>query len=111
MIEFGKYDRKCKFKTLGNASDGAGGFLPTETVVLETFCRAVQMRGGNNIEVAQLGLPKTYQIGIQYRSGFNPDVNVILEYDGFDHTIKGVELNAERQRKEWILTLIRGNEH
>ena len=108
MINFGLYDRKCKFKTLGPVSDEAGGYIPTETVVFDTFCRAIQMKGGNSLEQAQLGLPKTYQIAIQYRSGFNPDVNVVLEYDGYDHMIKSVVLNDERQRKEYILTLVRG---
>lgn len=110
MIDFGKYDRKCKFVNLGSQSDGYGGFTPVKTTVLDTFCRAIQMSGSNNIEQAQLGLPKTYQIGVQYRSGFNPDVNVVVEYDGFDHIIKSVELNQERMRREWILTLVR-NEH
>jgi hypothetical protein len=65
------------------------------------------MSGGNSIEVFQLGLPKTYQIGIMYRAGFNPGVNAIVEYDGFDHTIKAVVMNEERMRKEWVLTLVR----
>lgn len=110
MINFGQYDRKCKFKTLGTVSDEAGGYIPTETVVLDTFCRAIQMKGGNSLEQAQLGLPKTYQIAIQYRASFSLDVNVVLEYDGYDHMIKSVVLNDERQRKEYILTLIRGLE-
>jgi SPP1 family predicted phage head-tail adaptor len=109
MINFGKYDRKCKFFSLGTTSDGYGGNIPQRILLLDTFCRAVQMSGNSNIEVAQLGLPKTYQIGIMYRTGFNPGVNAIVEYDGFDHTIKAVVLNEERQRKEWILTLVRSD--
>ena len=107
MIQFGKYDRKCKFVNLGAVEDGAGGYIPERNTFLETFCRTVQMSGSNDLEQAQLGLPKTYKLAIQYRSGFEPDVNVILEYDGFDHMIKSVELNAERQRKEWIMTIVR----
>jgi len=110
MTNFGKYDRKCKFKTLGTVSDEAGGYIPNYTTVLETFCRAVQIKGSNTLEAAQLGLPKTYQIAIQYRVGFNPDVNVVLEYDGYDHMIKSVVLNGERMRQEYILTLVRGQE-
>jgi len=109
MINFGKYDRKVQFIDLQTVSDGAGGFIPTQTTVLDTFARAVQMSGSSNIEVAQLGLPKTYKIGVQYRSGFSPSVNVRVQYDGFDHMIKSVELNNERQRKEWIITLVRNN--
>lgn len=110
MIDFGKYDRKCQFIELGQVSDGYQGFTPNRTTILSTFCRVVQLSGSNNIEQAQLGLPKTYKIAIQYRAGFNPGVNVILHYDGFDHTIKSVVLNSERTRKEWILTIVR-NEH
>jgi SPP1 family predicted phage head-tail adaptor len=107
MIDFGKYDRKCKFYSLGTTSDGYGGNVPQRILLLETFCRVVQISGGNSIEVAQLGLPKTFQIGIQYRAGFNPGVNAIVEYDGHDHTIKAVVTNEERMRKEWVLTLVR----
>ena len=107
MTDFGKYDRKCKFVSLGQTPDGFGGFVPARSTILQTFCRVVQMSGTNNIEAAQLGLPKTYQIGIQYREGFSPGVNVILAYDGNDHTIKSVVLNEERKRSEWILTLVR----
>jgi hypothetical protein len=67
------------------------------------------MSGSQNIEVAQLGLPKTYKIAIQFRKSFRPSVKVRVQYDGFDHMIKSVELNNERQRKEWIITLVRNN--
>lgn len=110
MINFGSYDRKLKFKSLGSDPDGYGGSIPVETVILETFCRVVQMSSSENIEQAQLGLPKTYQVGVQYRAGFNPGVNAVVEYDGHDHIIKSVVIKAERMRKEWILTLVR-NEH
>lgn len=110
MIDFGKYDRKCKFKNLGANGDGYGGYIPVDTVALDTFCRSIQISGSNNIEQAQLGLPKTYRIGVQYRANFTPDTGLVVEYDGFDHKINGVELNGERQRMEWIITMIR-NEH
>ena len=110
MIDFGKYDRRCKFFSLGSEGDGYGGNIPTKSLILATYCRAVQMSGGSNIEVAQLGLPKTFRVGVQQRAGFIPSVSMIVEYDGFDHKISGVETKDERQGREWILTLVR-NEH
>jgi SPP1 family predicted phage head-tail adaptor len=107
MIDFGKYDRRCKFISLGAVSDGAGGFLPSETVELETFCRVIQLSGTSNIEQAQLGLPKTYTLGIQYRNGFEPNTSLMIDYDGNRHKITGVDLNSERQRKEWVITMVR----
>ncbi|MGL4497512.1 MAG: hypothetical protein ACRCU2_00490 [Planktothrix sp.] len=90
--------------------DTYAGTIPGRTLILSTFCRAVQMSGGSNIEVAQLGLPKTYRIGVQQRKGFTPGVNMVVEYDGFDHKISSIEVKDERQGREWILTLVR-NEH
>lgn len=110
MIDFGKYDAKCTFKNLGANGDGYGGFVPVDTVVLTTFCRALQVSGSSNIEQAQLGLPKTYTIGVQYRANFTPDTKLRVTYDGFDHKITGVELKNERQRREWVITMVR-NEH
>ena len=107
MIDFGKYDRKIKFINLGTVSDGSGGFIPTPTIQLETFARVEQMKGNNNLEQAQLGLPQTYKVGVQFRDGFFPNVSQIIQYDGYDHKILSVEVKNERMRKEFIITMVR----
>jgi SPP1 family predicted phage head-tail adaptor len=108
MINFGKYDRKIVFKTFGNSPDGYGGIDPVFVYVLMTFARAIQDRGTNRLEAGVLELPKTYTFGVQYRANFEPNTNYTIEYDGYNHTILGVRLNQERQRKEWIITTEKG---
>jgi len=109
MIDFGKYDKKISFQTYQDVEDGFGGSTPTYSVILLTFARTLQMGSSNNLESLQLTLPKTYKVGIMYRNGFNPDERYQILYDGFLHTLTGVELNKERQRKEWIITMVRGD--
>jgi len=106
MINFGRYDRKCSFINFGSDPDGFGGFIPTENLVLSTFCRSIQIRGGSNIESLQLEFPNTYKIGVQVRYGFTPSVEMQIQYNGFNHKITGVFLSSERQYKEWEITMI-----
>jgi hypothetical protein len=107
MINFGKYDQKCSFINFGSSPDGFGGSIPTESLVLSTFCRAIQIRGGSDIESLQLQLPNTYRIGVQVRSGFTPSEIYQIQYKGFNHKITGISLSDARQFKEWIITMIR----
>ena len=105
MINFGKYSEKVFFISFGSTSDGAGGFIPTETIESFTFARIYQSKGGNDIESLQLELPKTYVMGIQWRSGFEPNESMQVAYRSYFHKIVGVFLNDERNRREWIVTI------
>tara|TARA_R110000772_G_scaffold145504_1_gene255491 strand:+ start:32100 stop:32495 length:396 start_codon:yes stop_codon:yes gene_type:complete len=110
MIQFGKYDQKVTFVSMGTTSDGYGGYVPTEADVLTTFARVKQMKGGNDLEAAQLELPKTYILGIQYRAGFTPNEALIVKYRDILHTIKSVEIRTERMQREWIITMVKSGE-
>lgn len=107
MIQFGKYDQRVSFVTMGQIPDGFGGYVPNEQIILETFARAVQIRGSNDLESAQLELPKTFIIGVQQRTGFRPNQSFQVRYRGYLHVIKGIEQRDERYRKEHIITLVR----
>lgn len=107
MINFGKYDQKVSFVTLGKVADGYGGFTPAETIALTTFANVRQLKGSNDLEAAQMGLPKTYRIGVQHRSGFEPNVTMQITYRGVAHVIKSVEESVERNTREWIITAVR----
>jgi len=109
MINFGKYTERVSFITNGQSPDGYGGFVPTPTVEATTSARLIQSRGSNSIESLQLKLPKTYIMGIQWRSGFEPQESQQVVYRDELHEINGVVLNDERNRKEWIVTLIKTN--
>lgn len=107
MINFGKYDQKVIFQSLGQVEDGYGGYIPTYTTVLSTFARSIQVKGSNDLESAQLELPKTYKFGVQVRSGFVPNESMQISYKGFQHVIKGIEVREERNSREWIITAVR----
>ena len=110
MINFGSYCERVKFRSFGQASDGYGGTIPVFEDVLSTNARIIQVGKGRDLESLQIKFPKTYTLGIQWRSNFEPDPSMMVEYKGFIHAITGVQLNEERMRREWIITIVRGED-
>jgi SPP1 family predicted phage head-tail adaptor len=106
-INFGSYDQSITFGNFSSTDDGYGGALIAWTPVLTTFARIMQVSGGNRVEALQLTLPRTYQMGIQWRSTFQPDESMQVLYRGAYHKINAVELMDERMTKEYIITMIR----
>ena len=107
MIKFGKYDRKISFISFSDIDDGYSGSYPLPIIVLSTLSNVSQLRGSSSLESAQLELPKTYVFKVQFRLGFNPDESMQVLYQGITHVIKGIEIHAERNTREWIITAIR----
>lgn len=107
MINFGQYDRKIQFIQFGTTDDGYSGTAPTETTLLSTLAAIKQFKGTSDTEQAQLQLPKTFTIKVQWRSGFVPTVAMQIKYEGFNHVIKGVIEETERNMREWIITAVR----
>lgn len=107
MIQFGKYDRKISFISFSDIDDGYSGSYPLPIIVLSTLSNVSQLRGSSSLESAQLELPKTYVFKVQYRSGFNPNESMQIFYQGITHVIKGIEIQSQRNTREWIITAIR----
>ena len=107
MIQFGKYDRKISFISFLDVDDGYSGTYPLPVSVLDTLSNVSQIKGSNDLESAQLELPKTYTFKVQYRSAFEPTQEMQISYDGVIHVIKGVEVHKERNTREWIITAVR----
>ena len=107
MIQFGKYDRKISFISFSDIDDGYSGSYPLPVIVLSTLSNVSQLRGSSSLESAQLELPKTYVFKVQYRSGFNPNESMQILYQGITHVIKGIEIQDQRNTREWIITAIR----
>lgn len=107
MIQFGKYDRKISFISFSDIDDGYSGSYPLPIIVLSTLSNVSQLRGSSSLESAQLELPKTYVFKVQFRLGFNPDQSMQILYQGITHVIKGIEIYAQRNTREWIITAIR----
>jgi len=107
MIRFGQYTRKVTFISYGDNQDGYGGSNPIVENILETFADVKQLRGSNDLEAAQLELPKTYLCRVQARSGFEPNTSMQILYDDLVHVIKGVTQKTERNRMEYLITMVR----
>ena len=107
MISFGSYDQSITFVNFQNISDGYGGSVPTAVNVLTTFASIKQVRGGMDIESAQMTLPRSYNSKIQWRSTFQPDETMQVLYKGAYHKITGITLQYERMTSEYSFTMVR----
>jgi SPP1 family predicted phage head-tail adaptor len=106
MINFGKYDQKVEFVTFSPVTDGAGGTIISPSTSLSTFASVKQTRGGNALEAGEMVLPNTYQIAIQHRVSFIPSENYQVYYRNRYYKITGVQLDEQRQHKEYIINMV-----
>jgi SPP1 family predicted phage head-tail adaptor len=106
MINFGKYDQKVEFVTFSPVTDGAGGTIISPSTSLSTFASVKQTRGGNALEAGEMLLPNTYQIAIQHRVSFIPSENYQVYYRNRYYKITGVQLDEQRQHKEYIINMV-----
>lgn len=106
MINFGKYDQKVEFITFSPVTDGAGGTIISPSTSLSTFASVTQTRGGNALEAGEMVLPNTLQIAIQYRVSFIPSENYQVYYRNRYYKITGVQLDEQRQHKEYIINMV-----
>lgn len=106
MINFGKYDQKVEFVSFQAVSDGAGGTTVNPATRLSTYASVKQTNGGNALEAGEMVLPNTYTITIQHRVSFIPSENYQVFYRSKYYKITGVQLNDERQHKEYIINMV-----
>jgi hypothetical protein len=74
---------------------------------LTTFASIKQVRGGMDIESAQMTLPRTFNAKIQWRSTFIPNEKMQVLYKGAYHKITSVTIQDERMTKEYWFTMVR----
>lgn len=89
-MDYGKYNVKVKFISFQDVDDGYGGTSPQETVLLNTFARMIQVGARRDIEQMQIGMPKTYRIGIYKRKAYEPKSGHFVDFKGSIHVIKNV---------------------
>jgi SPP1 family predicted phage head-tail adaptor len=106
MINFGLYDQKVEFVSFQAISDGAGGTIVSPSTSLSTFASVTQTRGNNALEAGEMVLPNTYSVRIQYRASFIPSENYQILYRSKYHKITSVQLDQQRQHKEYIITMV-----
>lgn len=105
MINFGKYDQKVTFINFQSVSDGAGGTVLTPITSLITFASVKQTRGNNAVEAGQMVLPNTYEVKIQYRDLFTPELYYQIFYRSKYHRITSIQLTELRQHKEYTIIM------
>ena len=105
-MKIGRYDQKISFISEGVTSDSYGGTTPTEQVVLETFASIKQMSQSKTIEQSQLGLPATYKVSVQYRTGFKPTVAMRVIWRNTRYNITTTpEVENVRIQREWTFII------
>ena len=105
-MNIGRYDQKISFISEGVTSDNYGGTTPTDEVVLETFACIKQMSQAKTIEQSQLGLPATYKVSVQYRSGFTPTVAMRVIWRNVRYNITTTpEVENVRIQREWTFII------
>lgn len=105
MINFGKYDQRVEFVSFQAISDGAGGTIVSPAVNLQTFASVRQTNGSSDIESGEMVLPNTYTVAIQYRVSFVPSEIYQIYYRNRYYKITSVQLNDQRQHKEYIIRM------
>lgn len=105
-MNLGRYDQKIKFITEGTQDDGYSGTIPQEIEVLETFAAITQLSQSRSIEQAQLGLPATFVVNVQYREGFTPtvDMRVVWKEEKYN-IITTPEVSDVRMQREWTFSI------
>lgn len=105
-MKIGRYDQKISFISEGTTADNYGGTTPTDEVVLETFASIKQMSQSKTIEQSQLGLPATYKVSVQYRSGFTPTVAMRVIWRNTRYNITTTpEVENVRIQREWTFII------
>ena len=105
-MKIGRYDQKISFISEGTTADNYGGTTPTDEVVLETFASIKQMSQSKTIEQSQLGLPATYKVSVQYRSGFTPTVAMRVIWRNVRYNITTTpEVENVRIQREWTFII------
>lgn len=110
MIRTGKYDQRISFVEFGQVSNGSGGYIPAETVLLSTNARIEQLKQSRNIEQVQMGLPSTYRVGVMVRKGFEPKVGMTVKWRDERYQIITSPVVANvRMMREWVFDITRSN--
>src|SRR5690625_8015334 len=90
MMNYVKYNVKVEFISLQDVDDGYGGTKPEEALLRNTFARMIQVGARRDIEQMQIGMPKTYRIGIYKRKAYEPKSSHFVDFKGSINVIKNV---------------------
>jgi SPP1 family predicted phage head-tail adaptor len=94
---------KATFKSPVSISVGGGGSSTTYTPVLTDWVEVKQWNSTRDQVEQQTTLKTVYRFKVRVRAGFVPDKSMLVEYEGKDYTINGIEDINERGRY-WLIT-------
>lgn len=99
----GQMRDKVTFKTPVSTPVGGGGTSTTYNVVLTDWVQAKQWNSSRDQVEQQTTLKTVYRFKLRYRAAFTPDKSMLVEYEGKDYTINGIDTVNERDRY-WLIT-------
>ena len=96
---------KISFKSPTSIPVGGGGTSTIYTVVLTDWVEAKQLNSSRDQVEMQTMQKATYRFKLRCRNGFAPDKTMLVEYEGKDYTINGIDNIGERDRY-WLITAV-----
>ncbi len=108
MGKIGLYDQKIEFLTDGQVSDGYGGTIPGDVVLLSTFAAIKQLPRASVLEQFEANLPSVYRVSVQAREGFYPGVGMRVRWRGEKYNIiTSPTVENVRLQQEWTFDTCR----
>lgn len=103
----GKLKKGVKFFEYQKVSDGAAGYVPSDTklIRLKTFAEITQIKATRTAENLQETINSVFTLSLRQRANFYPKSDYIVEWDGRICNITGVDQDVKRE-KYWVITVV-----
>ena len=99
-MRLGMFNERISFYKMGTQSDGAGGTVFDEILILSTFAKVEQLKKSSDLEQAQLNLKGVFRVSIHDRNGFKIDENLIVHWRGNKYNVISTpEIDDVRNRR------------
>lgn len=93
-------NEKIQFISEGTISDGAGGYIVSEIVELETFAQIKQLKKSRELDKAQMQLPSIFEVRIYDRKDFEVKTSHRVKWRGKIYNIASTpEIDDVRARR------------
>jgi len=73
-------------------------------LVLEDWCQAVPISSDKRLINSQQQLQDGYTFTVRYRSAPQPNKSMLIEYNGADYSIEGIEQIMNNRQRFWRIT-------
>ena len=99
-MRLGMFNERISFHKMGAQSDGAGGTVFEEILILSTFAKVEQLKKSSDLEQAQQNLKGVFRVSIHDRNGFRIDESFTIHWRGNKYNIISTpEIDDVRNRR------------